>query len=194
MIRRGANRAATALGVVCLLLAVLGVGIASGHGFGLSADPDHYVADSSIHTWVSTETDPAYLNRMENVFDTRMTNQYGARTVLSVQKLPAYTTDVDAYWFSTASIGSEADATCMDLNTAPNPDQCRRARIRFRDGWVMEAILAQRKQGACHEIGHTVGFDDSVPENNIGCMSNGPNGVLSDHEIGHINAQWGGGP
>ncbi|HHC08170.1 MAG TPA: hypothetical protein ENK55_05590 [Actinobacteria bacterium] len=176
--------------VYALLVLVLPAVPAIGHGFGLSANPDHPVADSFFHTYVSVEANEYHEGLMEGVFISRMEDQYGARTDMAAYRLSSYDSTVDAYWYATPVTYGVADATCMDLDTAPNPDQCRRTRIRFEEAWLESASLNQRRQGACHEIGHSVGFDDSVPEHQTGCMSNGPNGTLSSHEIGHINAQW----
>lgn len=96
---------------------------------------------------------------------------------------------MDAYWFATPVTGGVADATCMVRDYGANP-KCYRTRIRFEESYLNSASLDSRKQAACHEIGHSIGFDDSQPETNTGCMSGGPNGTLSTHEINHINAQW----
>ncbi len=178
--------------ITVLAASVLGLPAlpAVAHGFGLSANPDHPVADSFFHTYVSIESNEYHRGLMEAPFVSRMEDQYGDRTDMYAYQLASYDSTVDAYWYATPVTNGVADATCMDLNTTPNPDQCRRTRIRFEESWLESASLNQRRQAACHEIGHSVGFDDSIPENDTGCMSNGPNGTLSSHEIGHINDQW----
>lgn len=161
---------------------------AAAHGF---AD-NHYVADNSEHTWISTEPTQSERDIMQPFVDDRMVNQWDARTQLTSNKQSSYHDNVDVYWFVTESLtaGAAADATCIAFTSGTQGGQsrCNRARIRFRTSWMLSTSADQKRQGACHEIGHTVGFDDSVPEASIGCMSGGPNGVLTTHEINHINA------
>lgn len=177
-----------------LALLIVGFGLlalpALGHGFGTTANPDHYIADSNFHTWVSTEGTQAHFNYLDPLFDGRMTGQYGNRTDLSVGELGSYTSTVDVYWFATPDVTS-ADATCMAwFDAGSTPPKCERVRVRLAESKIGVVSDDQWRQGICHEVGHSVGFDDSVPEVNTGCMSGGPNGVLSSHEINHINGQY----
>lgn len=176
------------IGATCLagLIAIVIAGQnVDAHGFGSTASPSHYVADGMPHTYGTTEANISDRTAMESVFNDRIVNQYGIRTDLSVLQVTptAYT---DAYWYVTTAT-STADATCMSLAAT---GVCESARIRFNTLWVRQQSLNEHRQGACHEIGHTVGFDDSVPEYQLGCMSGGGLGILSSHEIGHINAQY----
>lgn len=185
----------TALRRVAFTLMVVAVMAAAGSsalgdGFADTATPEHYIADSSYHTWASIETsNPDDHALMDPVVDGRMTGQYIGRTDLSGGEV-TYNQYTDAYWYMTASTPGVADTVCKDLMTQYWPDKCGRARIRFEEVYFRNTTDNDRKQGACHELGHTVGFDDSIPENNTGCMSGGPNGTLSTHEINHINYQY----
>ena len=116
------------------------------------------------------------------VFNDRMTNQFGSRTDLNTFAT-TYSPSTDVYWFVTSTGPAAADAVCVTYIGST----CDQERIRFNTNWAATQTLNQKRQGACHEIGHTVGFDDSQPEVNTGCMSGGGLGVLSAHEIGHIN-------
>ncbi|MDF1598112.1 MAG: hypothetical protein P1T08_18745 [Acidimicrobiia bacterium] len=171
------------------LLTALLVGIptatALAHGFGTSANPDHYVADSSYHTWAETESSDGEYYAMIGSWLAAINGQLRDRTDMSVGQ-QTYNTNTDVYWYVTPSVGT-ADATCVDFSSSL---VCNQVRVRFNTTWAYTYSSAQRQQGACHEIGHSVGFDDSQPENNTGCMSGGGQGVLSSHEIGHINAQY----
>ena len=121
--------------------------------------------------------------------DAAMNQQYAARTQLDVLEVE-YTLNTDAYWRVTPEI-EFADAYCMEyVGTHTGLDKCQRARIRFGEDWVDTYSTHEKAQGSCHELGHTVGFDDSIPESNLGCMSGGGQGVLSSHEIAHINGMY----
>lgn len=159
---------------------------AAAHGFAVNS-----VGDNQLHTWISTETTQGDLDIMQPYVDDRMVNQWDARTQLESQKLTTYSDNVDFYWFVTnAAPPGAADAACVEFwGTGVNGiPRCNRTRIRFNRDWMLANSADQKRQGACHEIGHSLGFDDSVPENHVGCMSGGPNGTLSTHEINHIDA------
>ncbi len=83
-----------------------------------------------------------------------------------------------------------ADALCVEFWGTPQSGspRCNQSRLRFNRDWMLSTSADQKRQGSCHEIGHSLGFDDSQPEPGSGCMSGGPNGVLTAHEINHINA------
>jgi hypothetical protein len=168
-----------------LLAAPVGARTVDAHGFGTSANPDHYVADGMPHTYASTESTASEKITMEAWFNGRMTTQYDQRTDMTVLSV-GYTSFTDAYWYVTTAVGT-ADATCMNLLAG---NICERVRIRFNTTWAANQTTNEKRQGACHEIGHSVGFDDSIPEVATGCMSGGGLGVLSAHEIGHINDQY----
>lgn len=174
-------------GALCCAAIVAPAGSTAAHGFGTSANPDHYIADGPGHTWISVETNASHRNYLDPLFDGRMTGQYGARTDMTVAELTTYINTVDVYWEATLSVTS-SDAQCMQW--VVYNQICDRVRIRHPESKIGVASANTWRQGMCHEIGHSVGFDDSSPENAIGCMSGGGVGVLSSHEIGHINAQY----
>ena len=95
------------------------------------------------------------------------------------------------YWYVTplGLLPWAADAACVSLPQGST--KCQRARIRFEETNILTMPAANRLQGSCHELGHTLGF----PHNSLteGCMSGGTpnNGVLSQHEIDHINYCYG---
>lgn len=116
----------------------------------------------------------------------------GDRTQLDVPAM-TYTTNTDAYWYVISDVpGGVADATCMEYFGSQHEGavRCNRTRIRFVRSWAQNQTKYEKRQGACHEIGHSLGFDDSQPENNTGCMSGGGLGVSSAHEINHINSTY----
>jgi len=103
----------------------------------------------------------------------------------------SYTIHTDVYWFATTAVSS-SDALCVrwaDQNSTPK--KCNQVRVRHPWKKVFDGTSDNTwKQGICHEVGHSVGFDDSSPETSAGCMSGGSNGTLSTHEINHINNQY----
>lgn len=180
----GFGKRGLAIGLASLVLITIPVA-ARAHGFGTSASPDHYVADSSHHTWAETEGTDGEYNAMIGSWLFAINNQLRDRSDMTVGQ-QSYDSNTDVYWFVTPSVGV-ADALCVDYSA---PLICNQVRVRFNTSWAYSTSANGRRQGACHEIGHSVGFDDSQPENNTGCMSGGGLGVLSSHEIGHINAQY----
>lgn len=191
-VTRAQNRKTARRTLALLLVGVVAFAArpALGDGFGASANPDHYIADSNFHTWVSTEGTQAHFNYLDPLFDGRMTSQFGNSTDMVVQELGSYTTTVDVYWFATPAVSS-SDATCMAwFDAGSTPPKCEQVRVRLPESKIGTIPVDQWRQGICHEVGHSVGFDDSIPESSTGCMSGGPNGVLSTHEINHINGQY----
>lgn len=161
------------------------------HGFATSASPDHYVADSSIHTFISTEGNSAERFWIESIFDDRMVSQYNDRTDLTTIKASSCSTMTDVYWFVTNISSGPGDATCVSYLDAPaSPPVCDQVRVRFDPDWASSVSGYEKRQGTCHEIGHSVGFDDSQPEANTGCMSGGSIGHLSSHEVTHLNQEY----
>ncbi|MEK7424424.1 MAG: hypothetical protein AAB131_11360 [Actinomycetota bacterium] len=151
-------------------------------GFG---PPYPWFADAMPHTYTSTEGTVAEKLSMLSIFNDRMINQYDARTDIITQPV-SYTSSTDVYWFVDPAVGT-ADTLCMNLISS---NICNRFRIRFNTTWAANQTIDQKRQGACHEIGHTVGFDDSVPQIALGCMSGGGLGILSTNEIWDINAGY----
>lgn len=79
-----------------------------------------------------------------------------------------------------------ATAQCNRLLTST---KCDHWHIIFDRG-LRFTPLNNQKRGVCHEIGHSLGFDDSQPEPGQGCMSGGGLRRLSGHEIHHIDEQY----
>lgn len=160
--------------------------IALAHGFGGT----HYVADDRSHTYVTTESDISYRSKVDPHFDSVMYNQYYVRTDLTGGEHSTYYTYTDVYWYVTTEV-STSDAACVRwYNSTSTPKKCDQVRVRLAQARVDVVSDDTLRQGICHEVGHSVGFDDSQPETNTGCMSGGSNGTLSTHEIGHINGWY----
>ncbi len=79
-----------------------------------------------------------------------------------------------------------ATAVC---NQYDSPTLCDHFHIVF-DSDLLVKPIGQKRQGACHELGHSVGFPDAGHTG--GCMAGGTHnaGILNTHEIDDIDAKW----
>ncbi|HTE50895.1 MAG TPA: hypothetical protein VK698_08505 [Kofleriaceae bacterium] len=179
------------LGAIAIAAAAVGWrGTAGAHGF-----PGPY-ADNSSHTFVSIEpTESEFLYWNHFVYYTY--TQYGDRTDLSTSERGwnDYTATTDVYWYTLDQWAFDMDYPGVTVHgdslcVAPMSDnKCDQFRVRISNG-AAATSEANQWQLVCHEFGHTVGFDDSIPEPGLGCMSGGGAGWLSDHEIAHINERY----
>lgn len=160
---------------------------AAAHGFAT-----HLVADNQTHTYASTEGTQFWYDAMAGFVNGRMTDQWDAKTEIETVAVSYNQGVTDAYWYVTPDISGGADTLCVNFTGAQHAGVpvCDSSRMRFAEDWVSGQSGDQKNQGACHEIGHTLGFDDSQPEYRTGCMSGGPNGTLSSHEKTHVNDMY----
>lgn len=143
-------------------------------------------ADSATHTWWDgNEQNAGELANWGVRMNTVMNNQYGNRTDMAVAE--------------TTTHGTCATSNCTDISwnatNLPTPlagtATCAEGLANnICDHWHVsfDNDTNGSNQQVCHEIGHTVGFDD-IPNNPGGCMGGGA-GALNTHEIGHIDARW----
>lgn len=76
-------------------------------------------------------------------------------------------------WSKPDSAGiSSSNAVCVQwTNQGATPPICDRVRVQLKQERVDVVTSSTLRQGICHEVGHSVGFDDSTPEDPA------PNGV-----------------
>lgn len=175
--------------IALALIAVLVPATVAAHGFGTSASPAHYIANTGNITHGSSETNSAHRAALQDHYLWEMEIEYEYKTALSAAQTSATTAYL--YWFVTP-LDAGADAACVAYqNQSHNPPICERARVRHREQTILTASEDSKLQGVCHEIGHTLGFSHGGPA--TGCMGGGtPNrGVTSQHEIDHINLCYG---
>jgi len=173
------------------LLALVGTApSASAHNFGLRK------TDNNVVTFASDEDNTDHYLFWNHFVHFQQVDQYDARTDLAVQERGRYQWDnsTDVVWFAAAlEPGVNADEVCRVVNTVNR--RCDRARVRF--GEHLRNIPGPGGfYLACHEFGHAYGLEH-LDTGDRGCMSTSANpydtglsGVLSNHMIGHINAEY----
>ena len=186
------SRTCLALGTIVLFVAPFAVSRdASAHGFG--SGPGHYISYTSFVTYGSSESNGNHRAILAAFWGWVMNYQYGPRTAVAVDKVPSQNAYV--YWFVTPlPSGVGADARCMEYtNVSSNPAECSRARVRHNESGINRGSKSAKRQGVCHEVGHTLGFIDYPGGSTNGCMGGGTanGGVLRTHEINHLNACYG---
>lgn len=160
----------------------------SAHGFGAAAAKS--IADSALHSYVTTESTSAHRQKLVPLWRWIMTREYHSRTVMDTLEYSygEYTSNVDVYWFVTPEI-AHSDWRCMQWrDESSTPKRCERVRVRHPQSQIPIATDGKWSSAICHEVGHSVGFIDDPPWDN-GCMAGGTvnAGVLSNHEIYHID-------
>ena len=190
VVKRGRVRViALRFAAVCTILTsfvVIPSSTASATFFGTTASPVHYVmGDPNTIYWASIESTPAHRAELWPFWHWITQVQYANRTVLSaVPDASPY----NFYWYVTP-MQFGADAACvsyLDINQVP--PTCAKVRVRHREQQIFTQTDNRELQDVCHEIGHGLGFSHGPTD---GCMGGGPEtnqGVLSNHEILHINA------
>lgn len=148
-------------------------------------------ADSSIHTYCSSETTSSDYNELQPKVKASMdhlaavTDMYASAT--------SCTSTTDFYWYATDQ-SNFTSSTVLGGTTCVNTlsdNKCDRFRIRFNED-QLDRTNTQIRHTACHEISHSLGSDDGLTVS-TGCF---PQSSYSDgishttHEIYHINAQY----
>lgn len=82
-----------------LAAALLVPGIAFGHGFGTSASPSHYIANSGHITHGSSETNAIHRAALEDHYLWEMEIEYEYKTALTATQTSPSTSYI--YWFVT---------------------------------------------------------------------------------------------
>jgi hypothetical protein len=106
---------------------------------------------------------------------------------LSTVKLSA-PDSADVYWFVTTDLtpGAAADTLCVGTLSG---NVCSRFRIRVAQDAKIGLDTTLEKNLACHEVGHTVGFDDGGTAR-LSCMDGGDNAKLGSYEKIRINNRY----
>ena len=101
---------------------------------------------------------------------------------------------VDVYWYAADESHFSrptilGDATCM--KTMSN-NKCDQFRIRFNEDTLIGNSASQVGHTVCHEIGHTLGSDDGLAEDE-GCWPQSKYSLDTDltvHEIDHLKDKY----
>lgn len=139
-------------------------------------------ADSSVHTWVSTEGNVSERNFWTPRWTSGGENNYEP-TDLTFTKVSSYSSWTDIYWYVT-NISAAGDTTCMNWSTS---QMCEQFRVRI-DTDADNLPILQERNLVCHEIGHTVGFGHGT--DHTSCMSGGNNNILGWWEVNLINGRY----
>jgi hypothetical protein len=179
------------LSIACTVLVVASAFLprsASAHGF-----PGRY-ADNRDHWSVTVEPTEEQRSYWNHFVHFSLFGQYDP-TDLIIHEQSSYTSSVDIYWYSLEQWAFNNDYPGVTVHgdviceATLSGNACDRFRLRLSEG-ARATSEANQWHLVCHELGHTIGFDDSVPEPGQGCMSGCGCGVLSTHERGHVNAKF----
>lgn len=189
---RSQTRSLVFVGV--LALALFGFATAAlGHGFGAGTTPAHYVGDSTFHNWRNSESNAGESNTWDPRVDAMMsmyitdTDLTGTETTTHGSSRGFY---VDISWWVTPIPNFGATASCDKwYDSSASPPECDHNHVRFDGGDWSDTF--GRNYAACHEIGHTVGFDDSLwgTGGKDACMEDFVVD-LDTHMINNINAHY----
>lgn len=152
-------------------------------------------ADDTTHHFVSIESNNADFEELDGKFTAAMQHLDATTQMRDVKRnRHDYVSWVDAYWYATdqsnfSNPTVNGDTTCM---AALASNRCDRFRVRFNEDRLWRSNRRIRRT-ACHEILHTVGFDDGWTGNS-GCLPGWGTGpgfsddiYMNTHEKNHIN-------
>lgn len=149
-------------------------------------------ADTSTHTWWDGwESEPGELAIWGPYVEDSMYDEYHDRTDLVVSKFAYHYNSSYTYPYTDFSWGAinlptpkGGDAVCNAGFLSNN--RCDHFHIQFDNDPASEQV---RRSAVCHEIGHTVGFDDGATWSG-GCIGIGSQYTLHSYEIYHINSRY----
>jgi hypothetical protein len=128
-----------------------------------------------------------YAAVVENI----MYNQYAPTdvNVLEVAYHNQGATDyVDVQWLARDLQPPVAGTAICNVWTNQSTRVCNHFHTEFDNNPVPGATT--KKNIVCHEIGHTLGFDDHTHNPPSGCLGGGGQGVLDSHEKFHLNTRY----
>ena len=184
--------------VVCSILIAIGMlllhNIAAAHYFG-----GRY-ADNDQLRYASIESNDSHYNELNPFVTDSMHSDYeldtdnDINTINDGRQSAVPSARVDMYWyaadeshFSRSTI--LGDATCM--KTMSN-NKCDQFRVRFNEDTLIGNTASQVGHTVCHEIGHTLGSDDGLTEDE-GCWPQSKYSLdtnLTVHEIDHLKDRY----
>ena len=157
-------------------------------------------ADNDQHRYASIESKDSHHNELNPFVTDSMHSDYeldtdnDINTINDGRQSAVPGTHVDVYWyaadeshFSRPSV--LGDATCK--KTMSN-NKCDQFRIRFNEDKLIGNTAGQIGHTVCHEIGHTLGSDDGLTDDE-GCWPQSKYSLgtdLIDHEINHLKDRY----
>ncbi len=197
--RPGRRRWLATLLVIVVMTTGVGGGVASADHLGnddfhAPFGPPWRYADNNQHTHRSIECNNASFLHFNHFVHYTFSLDYNPTDLTTIELFPgcnSYNSSDDVIWWATSQ-------SLMQFPTSLGEVYCSKTSGSTKcDRWVMKLLetmetthsWAVKWNVACHEIGHTVGFDDGGTAG-FSCMDGGNNGILASYEINKINGRY----
>lgn len=169
---------------------VVGVQMASSSPAAAYRAPfDRVKADGYTFDYVSTEATADIRNHWDPYWDAAMEGEWDNKTDLSVTET-GYYSGVDLYWYSLPDSDSfwnshTPGAAAVEECITYGDFVCNRARVVIKDSAAFTLNDTLKKNLACHEAGHAIGFSDGTDRTS--CLDSGDNGLIGFWEASKVN-------
>lgn len=191
-LKRGARLSAV-LAAFALVLVTAGVATAGDAEWPSSSNAIGYTDDWDFN-YTSTESNTGDYWEYVTYMDYAMFAVWGGLTDLKARsKHRTYYSWIDIGWYMTTDMQDNVagDTRCRVWKNK-SANICDRSRVRFAEFMLNRVgpshTTTQKRNVACHEVGHVVGFGHGTA--GTSCMDNGNTGTITDYERNLVNARY----